>query len=79
MVVRSPEGADLDAATLIAWSRERLGRHKYPRRVEFVDALPLGPSARCSSASSSRASDFDNRRRGEVGVKNWPDARATLK
>jgi long-chain acyl-CoA synthetase len=23
---------------------ERLGRHKYPRRVEFVDELPLGPS-----------------------------------
>jgi long-chain acyl-CoA synthetase len=29
---------------LIAWSRERLGRHKYPRHVRFVDELPLGPS-----------------------------------
>jgi long-chain acyl-CoA synthetase len=29
---------------LIDWSRERLGRHKYPRRVHFVDQLPLGPS-----------------------------------
>jgi long-chain acyl-CoA synthetase len=29
---------------LIAWSRERLGRHKYPRHVRFVDDLPLGPS-----------------------------------
>ncbi|NJC72537.1 long-chain fatty acid--CoA ligase [Planosporangium thailandense] len=29
---------------LIAWSRERLGRHKYPRRIRFVDELPLGPS-----------------------------------
>ena len=46
VVVRSPEGADLDAATLIAWSQERLGRHKYPRRVEFADALPLGPSGK---------------------------------
>jgi long-chain acyl-CoA synthetase len=29
---------------VIEWSRERLGRHKYPRRVRFVDTLPLGPS-----------------------------------
>ncbi|GII24482.1 long-chain-fatty-acid--CoA ligase [Planosporangium mesophilum] len=29
---------------LIEWSRERLGRHKYPRVVRFVDQLPLGPS-----------------------------------
>ncbi len=43
VVVRSPEGGELDAATLIEWSQERLGRHKYPRRVEFFEALPLGP------------------------------------
>jgi len=29
---------------LIAWCRERLGRHKYPRQVRYVDELPLGPS-----------------------------------
>ena len=29
---------------LVAWSRERLARHKYPRQVRFVDELPLGPS-----------------------------------
>jgi len=46
VVVRSPEGADLDAATLIAWSQERLGAHKYPRRIEFFEALPLGPSGK---------------------------------
>ncbi|MER5466605.1 long-chain fatty acid--CoA ligase [Streptomyces sp. NPDC002668] len=28
----------------IAWCQERLGRHKYPRRLEIVDELPLGPS-----------------------------------
>ncbi|HEX2314634.1 MAG TPA: long-chain fatty acid--CoA ligase [Thermomonospora sp.] len=32
------------ADEVIAFGRERLGAHKYPRRVEFVDALPLGPS-----------------------------------
>jgi len=46
VVVRSPEGADLDADTLIAWSREWLGGHKYPRRIEFVPELPLGPSGK---------------------------------
>ncbi|WP_030610601.1 long-chain-fatty-acid--CoA ligase [Streptomyces sclerotialus] len=32
------------AAEIIDWSRERLAKYKYPRRVEFVDAYPLGPS-----------------------------------
>jgi long-chain acyl-CoA synthetase len=34
----------VDADELVAWSREQLGRHKYPRRVEVLDALPTGPS-----------------------------------
>ncbi len=46
VVVRSPEGADLDGPGLIEWSKERLGRYKYPRRVEFTDALPMGPSGK---------------------------------
>jgi long-chain acyl-CoA synthetase len=46
VVVRSPEGADLDGPGLIEWSKQRLGRHKYPRRVEFADTLPLGPSGK---------------------------------
>ncbi|MEV0392387.1 long-chain-fatty-acid--CoA ligase [Polymorphospora rubra] len=33
-----------DAAELVGWARERLGRHKYPRRIRFVAELPLGPS-----------------------------------
>ena len=32
------------AEELIAWSKEHLAKHKYPRRVEFVDEYPLGPS-----------------------------------
>ncbi|MGW4437557.1 long-chain-fatty-acid--CoA ligase [Streptomyces sp. NPDC004596] len=43
-VVVPAEGAVPDAAGLTEWSKEHLGRHKYPRRVEFADALPLGPS-----------------------------------
>ncbi len=34
----------LDGDEVVAWARERLGGHKYPRRVEVVEALPMGPS-----------------------------------
>ncbi|MCP2275409.1 long-chain acyl-CoA synthetase [Nocardia amikacinitolerans] len=37
-------GAELTADQVIAFGRTRLAKHKYPRRVEFVDQLPLGPS-----------------------------------
>ncbi|GAA3455479.1 long-chain-fatty-acid--CoA ligase [Dactylosporangium matsuzakiense] len=43
VVVRDP-GVPLSEDELVEWSKERLGRHKYPRRVHFVEALPLGPS-----------------------------------
>ncbi|MGM9336190.1 long-chain-fatty-acid--CoA ligase [Streptomyces murinus] len=43
IVVPAPDG-DRDATAVIEWSKEHLGRHKYPRRVEFTEELPLGPS-----------------------------------
>ncbi|MGV9354193.1 long-chain-fatty-acid--CoA ligase [Streptomyces misionensis] len=43
-VVVPVPGSALDAAALTEWSKEHLGRHKYPRRVEVTDELPLGPS-----------------------------------
>ena len=46
VVVRSPEGAGLTADEVVAWSKERLAAHKYPRVVHFVDAFPLGPSGK---------------------------------
>ncbi|MDZ5445917.1 long-chain fatty acid--CoA ligase [Micromonospora sp. 4G57] len=36
--------AEVTADEIVEWSREHLGRHKYPRRVEFVGEFPLGPS-----------------------------------
>ena len=42
-VVVAGEGVP-SAEEILAYGQENLGRHKYPRRVEFVDALPLGPS-----------------------------------
>jgi len=38
------QGAPPTEAEVIAWAQERLGRHKYPRQVRFIDELPLGPS-----------------------------------
>ncbi|QEV21469.1 long-chain-fatty-acid--CoA ligase [Streptomyces alboniger] len=43
VVVPAPDAGE-DADAIIAWSKEHLGRHKYPRRLEFTDRLPLGPS-----------------------------------
>ncbi len=43
-VVVPTDPATFDAAALIDWSQAQLGRHKYPRRVEVVTELPLGPS-----------------------------------
>ncbi|MEU9955364.1 long-chain fatty acid--CoA ligase [Streptomyces sp. NPDC050982] len=34
------------AEGIIAWTRRRIASYKYPRRVEFAAALPLGPSGK---------------------------------
>jgi acyl-CoA synthetase (AMP-forming)/AMP-acid ligase II len=34
-------GSGLDEATLIKWCRDSMANYKVPRRIEFVDALPL--------------------------------------
>lgn len=48
VVVRaqSPAGEALTAEELIAFGKEHLAAYKYPRRVEFADDLPLGPSGK---------------------------------
>ena len=38
------EGAPASAEEIVAWASEHLGRHKYPRRIEFRAQFPLGPS-----------------------------------
>jgi len=37
---------ELTEDELIGWSKEKLASYKYPRRVIFVDAFPLGPSGK---------------------------------
>lgn len=46
VVVARADAAAVTAEELIAWSRERLGRHKYPRIVRFAESLPLGPTGK---------------------------------
>jgi long-chain acyl-CoA synthetase len=38
--------AEVDADDVVAYMRERIASYKYPRRVEVVEALPLGPSGK---------------------------------
>jgi long-chain acyl-CoA synthetase len=45
-VVVLREGANLDAAAIIAYCRERLAAYKYPREVRFAAELPKGPSGK---------------------------------
>ncbi len=39
-------GATPDAASIIAWARERLAGYKIPKTIEFIDALPRNPSGK---------------------------------
>jgi long-chain acyl-CoA synthetase len=43
VVVPAP-GATVDPDEIREWARQRLARHKYPRHVEVVAELPMGPS-----------------------------------
>jgi long-chain acyl-CoA synthetase len=45
-VVRDSAGGEVTEQAIIDWSKEHLAAYKYPRRVLFVDALPLGPSGK---------------------------------
>lgn len=45
-VVVLRNGDVFEPSAIIEWSQQYLGKHKYPRRVERVDALPLGPSGK---------------------------------
>ena len=45
-VVVLADGAQHDAAEIIAYCRERLAAYKYPREVRFIAELPKGPSGK---------------------------------
>ena len=39
-------GAELEAADLRAYVKERIAAYKYPRAIWFVDELPKGPTGK---------------------------------
>ena len=45
-VVALKAGHKASAEELIAFCKERLAAYKYPRSVEFVEALPKGPTGK---------------------------------
>jgi long-chain acyl-CoA synthetase len=46
VVVKDPAGGEVTEEELSAWSKTKLAAYKYPRRVMFTDAFPLGPSGK---------------------------------
>jgi long-chain acyl-CoA synthetase len=44
-VVRKP-GAAVTEVELLAWCRDQFAAYKYPRQIEFRDALPIGPTGK---------------------------------
>jgi long-chain acyl-CoA synthetase len=44
-IVRKP-GATLSTDELLAWGQEQFASYKYPRQIEFVDTLPVGPTGK---------------------------------
>jgi long-chain acyl-CoA synthetase len=45
-VVALAKGQSAGESEIVAWCKERLAAYKYPRLVEFVDALPKGPTGK---------------------------------
>jgi long-chain acyl-CoA synthetase len=43
-VVVARPGRDIDTDALLAWGRENLAHHKYPRLIRVLPELPMGPS-----------------------------------
>ena len=40
------EGASISESDLIAWTRDRIAGYKYPRVVEFLEALPMSATGK---------------------------------
>jgi len=40
------QGSEVEADALVEFAKEKLAAYKYPRRIEIVESLPLGPSGK---------------------------------
>ncbi|GAA1577682.1 long-chain fatty acid--CoA ligase [Dactylosporangium maewongense] len=46
VIVADQQAGVVQPEEIVTWAKERLGRHKYPRLVEFVEQMPIGPSGK---------------------------------
>jgi long-chain acyl-CoA synthetase len=47
VVPSRPENATCEVGDeIVEWGKQRFATYKYPRRVEFAETLPLGPSGK---------------------------------
>ncbi len=46
VIVRDPQGEQATEDEIRDWSKGQLAAYKYPRRIFFTDAMPLGPSGK---------------------------------
>ncbi|WP_227998894.1 long-chain-fatty-acid--CoA ligase [Nocardia australiensis] len=61
------KNSQLDADEVISWCRERMAAYKYPRRIEFTDALPMTASGKILKREL-RVDDAAHRRAGASGI-----------
>ena len=45
-VVTLMPGQSVDPGDLVAFAQEQVAAYKYPRRIEILEVLPLGPSGK---------------------------------
>ncbi|MFH8492655.1 AMP-binding protein [Streptomyces coeruleorubidus] len=68
-LVAARPGADLGAAEVSDWARERLSAYKIPRIVRFVDALPKGPTGKILKRSIDRSALTRDTALGDVAAR----------
>ncbi|EFL36525.1 long-chain-fatty-acid-CoA ligase [Streptomyces viridochromogenes DSM 40736] len=68
-LVAARPGADLGAAEVSNWARERLSAYKIPRIVRFVDALPKGPTGKILKRSIDRSALTRDTALGDVAAR----------
>jgi long-chain acyl-CoA synthetase len=45
-IVKKPGFDDVTEADVLAWGKEQFAAYKYPRFIEFREALPIGPTGK---------------------------------
>ncbi|MDQ0753207.1 acyl-CoA synthetase (AMP-forming)/AMP-acid ligase II [Streptomyces africanus] len=68
-LIAARPGAELGAAEVSSWARERLSAHKIPRIVRFVDALPKGPTGKIFKRSIDRSALTRDRAPADVAAR----------